>query len=270
MAIARFRGQVKRSYQSYGFCIKLSAVVVLGMCFVFVWSIFTNFSVASQRETFDDIEVPVSASSQIHSNKIEPKKEEGKDKQRFGSRLSDKDKKIINGSVPLKPEKKPENANAKGGVEKGDGNSKVTKGGGEKEIQENEGSEVKKEKEGDEGNAKEDEDDDSDGNGGEEDANFINTEEFDQEVVEEDLRKSKKKKLGPLFDLNKRYSWKLCNTRSKHNYIPCVDIESGSKKLQSYRHHERSCPRSAFMCLVSLPPNGYGTPVYWPESKTKV
>ncbi|KAL8523740.1 hypothetical protein ACS0TY_013633 [Phlomoides rotata] len=270
MAIARFGRQVKGSYQSYGFCIKLSAVVILGMCFVFVWSVFSNFSVTSQRETFDDIEVPVS-DSRIQSNKLEPKKEEEKDKQRNNSRLSDKEKKITNGSVPLKSENKPENVNAKAG----DGNSK---GGGEKKSQEDEVSEVIKEKEVGEGNVKEDEDVDNDNDGntndrGEEDANFINTEEFDLEVAEEDdgsSRKAKKKNLGPLFDPNKRYSWKLCNTRSKHNYIPCIDIESGTGKLQSYRHHERSCPRSAVMCLVPLPPGGYRTPLHWPESKTKI
>ncbi|KAI3464961.1 hypothetical protein Pfo_021624 [Paulownia fortunei] len=285
MAIARFGRQVKRSYQSYGFCVKLSAVVILGLCFVFVWSVFSNFSVTSQRETFDDIAEPVSASSgkvsdfQTHSNKLEPRKGQESDKQKFNSGLDDKEKKIINGSVPLKSERKPENGNAKAGGKSDDGNSKLSKGAGEKKNQENEGSEVEeviKEKEDDEGNDKEGEDVDSDGNANEAvegNLDLINTEDLDQEVVDEDnggSRNANKKKLGPLFDPKKQYTWKLCNTRSKHNYIPCIDIESATGRLQSYRHHERSCSRSAVMCLVPLPHDGYGAPVHWPESKMKI
>lgn len=285
MAIARFGRQVKRSYQSYGFCVKLSATVILGLCFVIVWSLFSSFSVSSQRKTFDDIAETVSAASNgkvrdfgIHSAKIVPKKEKESDKQRFQSGLGDEGKKIINGSVPLKSEKKPENVDAKGGGDVGDGNSKRD---GENKKQEDEGSEVEeKEKEvirekdddNDEGNDKEG-DGDGDGNANdsvEEDAKFINAEELDQEDSEEEPRKANKKALGPVFDPKKRYTWKLCNTRSKHNYIPCIDIESATGRLKSYRHQERSCPRSAVMCLVPLPHDGYGTPVGWPESKVKI
>ncbi|KAH6796249.1 hypothetical protein C2S51_037235 [Perilla frutescens var. frutescens] len=290
MAIARFGRQVKRSYQSYGFCVKLSATVILGLCFVIVWSVFSNFSVTSQRETFDDIAEPVSAASNgkmsdfgIHPEKIVPKKEKESDKQRFKSGLGDKDKKIINGSVPLKSEKKPEKVEAKGGGDVGDGNSKLSKRDGENKKQEDEGSEVEEEEvirekndDEDEGNDKEGNNADGDGNSDdsvEEDANFINAEEVDQEGSEEDnggSRKANKKALGSVFDPKKRYTWKLCNTRSKHNYIPCIDIESATGRLKSYRHQERSCPRSAVMCLVPLPHDGYETPVQWPESKVKI
>lgn len=289
MAIARFGRQVKRSYQSYGFCVKLSATVILGLCFVIVWSVFSSFSVTSQRETFDDIAEPVSAASNgkvsnfgVHSEKIVPKKEKEGDKQRFESGLGDKDKKIINGSVPLKSEKKPKILNADGGGNGGDGNSKLSKRDAENKNREDVGSEVVKEEvtrekdDDDEGNDKEGNDADGDGNANEsveEDANFINAEELDQEASEEDnggSRKANKKTLGPVFDPKKRYTWKLCNTRSKHNYIPCIDIESATGRLQSYRHRERSCPRSAVMCLAPLPRDGYGTPVRWPESKVKI
>ncbi|KAK4390693.1 putative methyltransferase PMT28, partial [Sesamum angolense] len=258
MAIARFGRQVKRSYQSYGFCVKLSAVVILGLCFVLVWSLFSNFSVTSQRESFDDIAEPVSALNwkvsdfQTHSNKIEPKKGQESDDRRFRSGLDDKDKKINNGSVPLKPEKKPENLNTKASGKSGDGNSKLPERGGEKENQENEGSEV------------------------EEVIKEMRTMKgmIKKEAVDEDdggsRNRRKKKKLGPLFDPKVQYTWKLCNTRSKHNYIPCIDIETATGRLQSYRHHERSCPRSAVMCLVPLPHDGYGDPVHWPESKMKI
>ncbi|KAL3845238.1 hypothetical protein ACJIZ3_002641 [Penstemon smallii] len=277
MAIARFGRQVKRSYQSCGFFVKLSAVIILGLCFVFVWSIFSNFSVTSQRDTFDDIAAPVSASSgkvsdfQIHSNNIEPKKDQESDKKGSKSRLEDKNKKKIDGSLPLKPKKKPENVKAKAKKKSGVENSKLSK----EENHENEGSEeheVIKEMEEDES-----EDLDNDGNVNDEkegDVDLINSEDLDQEVVEEDnvgSRNTKKeKRLGPLFDPKAQYSWKLCNTRSKHNYIPCIDHESAMGRLQSYRHHERSCPKSPFECLVSLPRDGYGTPVHWPESKVKI
>ncbi|PIN13090.1 hypothetical protein CDL12_14297 [Handroanthus impetiginosus] len=285
MAIARFGRQMKRSYQSYGFCVKLSAVVTLGLCFVFVWSLFSNFSVTSQRETFDDIAEPVSASNgkvsdfQVHSRKIEPKKDQENDKQKIKSRLDDKDEKIINGSMPLKSGKRQENVDSIAVEKSGDEDSKKSKTDGEEKSQENEGSDVEeviKEKKDDEGNDKEGEDMDSDGNtneGVEGDLDLINTEDLDREVVVDDnggSRKGKKKKYGPLFDRKAHYNWKLCNTRSKHNYIPCIDIESATGKLQSYRHHERSCPRSAVMCLVPLPRGGYGAPVHWPESKTKI
>ncbi|KAL0325741.1 UNVERIFIED_CONTAM: putative methyltransferase PMT28 [Sesamum radiatum] len=225
--------------------------------------------VTSQRESFDDIAEPVSASNwkvsdfQTHSNKIEPKKAQESDDRRFRSGLDDKDKKINNGSVPLKPEKKPENLNTKASGKSGDGNSRLPERGGEKENQENEGSEVEeviKEKEDNEGNDKEGEDVDSDVNANEtaeRDVDLINTDDLDQEAVDEDdggsRNRRKKKKLGPLFDPKVQYTWKLCNTRSKHNYIPCIDIETATGRLQSYRHHERSCPRSAVMCLFPFP-----------------
>ncbi|KAG8377787.1 hypothetical protein BUALT_Bualt08G0070000 [Buddleja alternifolia] len=278
MAIARFGRQVKGSYNSYGFFVKLSAVVILGLCFIFVWSIFSNFSVTSQRETFDDIAEPVSASKgnkvsdfQIHSNDIDSEK--GKNRV-FNSGLEDKDKKkIINGSDVVKP-KKPENV-AKRDVEK---NSNLPKRASEKN-QENEGSdvvveEVVKEKE-------EDEDVVNDGNGNTNEGmeggfDLIRTEDSNQEVIDADdgdsqnAKREKKKKFGPLFDPKAKYVWKLCNTRSKHNYIPCIDFESASGRFQSYRHHERSCPKSAVMCLVPLPRDGYEGLVHWPESKTKI
>ncbi|XP_047955465.1 probable methyltransferase PMT28 [Salvia hispanica] len=276
MAIGRLGPQVKRSYQSYGFFVKLSATVVLGLCFVIVWSLFSNYSVTSQRETFDDIAEPVSASnSQLHSDKIVPKmekKESGEQRFKSGLVLGDKDKKISNGSVPLNLVKKPEN----GG---GGGDAKLSEKDDENKTREGEGSEVEEEEEviGEKGgNEGSDGEGDANANANdsvEEDANFINAEDLDQEAREEEnggSRRVNRKASGPVFDPKKRYTWKLCNTRSKHNYIPCIDIESATGRLQSYRHRERSCPRSAVMCLVPLPRDGYRTPVRWPESKGKI
>lgn len=74
---------------------------------------------------------------------------------------------------------------------------------------------------------------------------------------------------GPLFDLGAHYSWKLCNVRTGHNYVPCLDIENPrGKKLQRVRHRERSCPRTP-MCLVPLP-DGYASPIRWSDSKSRV
>ncbi|XP_042018389.1 probable methyltransferase PMT28 [Salvia splendens] len=287
MAIGRIGPQVKRSYQSYGFFVKLSATVVLGLCFVIVWSVFSNYSVTSQRETFDDIAEPVSAksngkvsNSQVHSDKIVPKKEKNDSvEQRFksGLDLGDEGKKINNGSVPLNPVKKPEN----GG---GGGDAKLSKKDDESKTGEDEGSEVEEEEvigekggnEGSDGEGDATATANADANANEsveEDANFINAEDLDQEAPEEESGGSQRvnrKASGPVFDPKKRYTWKLCNTRSKHNYIPCIDIESATGRLQGYRHRERSCPRSAVMCLVPLPHDGYRTPVRWPESKGKI
>lgn len=286
MAIAKLGRQVKRSYHSYGFCVKLSSVVVLGLCFVFVWSVFSKFSVTSQRETFDDISEPVSASNwktldfRAHSDKIGQKRGPESDGHGIKSGLDGKDKKVANESVPLKNGKRPD-ANAKAQGKHGDGDSKLSKGTVQKENQENEGSEadeVIKEKGDDEGNDKDGEEVENDGGdaneGAEGNADLVNSEALDQEIADEDnegSQSSKKvKRSGPLFDSKAQYIWKFCNTRSKHNYIPCIDMESVSGRLQSLRHHERSCPKSSVMCLIPLPQDGYGDPVHWPESKEKI
>ncbi|KAL2458098.1 putative methyltransferase PMT28 [Forsythia ovata] len=289
MAITRFGRQVKRSYQSYGFSIKLTATVILGLCFVFVWSVFSKFSVTSQRESFDDIAEPVSAASgrvsdfQIHFEKEDPKKGQESDESRklkFKPGLDDKDKKKINRSLPFKPREGQKKEKKEGNGKSVGGNSKLLEGDKEKNQEnkgESESEEVIREKGEEEVDSKRGEDVDGEDNAKEEverDIDLINGEDLDQEAVDDDnevLRSTKKrKKLGPLFDPKSQYNWKLCNTRSKHNYIPCIDFESASGRLQGYRHHERSCPRSPVMCLVPLPHDGYGAPVHWPESKVKI
>lgn len=90
--------------------------------------------------------------------------------------------------------------------------------------------------------------------------------------LESDAGSSKAGKVtggGPLFDPGAHYAWKLCNVRTGHNYVPCLDIESPpGKKLRRVRHHERSCPKTP-MCLVPLP-DGYASPIRWPDSKSRV
>ncbi|THG19100.1 hypothetical protein TEA_027666 [Camellia sinensis var. sinensis] len=103
MAIARFGRQAKRSY---GFCVKMTAVAVVGLCFILIWSLFSSSSsVVSQRSTFADVAEPVSSNgkfvdSEIHSK--EPRKDQvGKKhkKAKLGSDLKENDEKRINGSA---------------------------------------------------------------------------------------------------------------------------------------------------------------------------
>lgn len=284
MAIAaRFGRQAKRSY---GVCIKTTAVAILGLCFIFIWSVFSfsYSSVTTQRSTFGEIAEPVSSIGKVSDTQIDSfKKEQEKGgvsekedkKEKFESDLEKKNNEKVNGSVPLVSNgHKKEKEAAKGKTE---GKSiKLPKKVNKEENQssdESENEELQKEKE------EEEEEKEGKANGEEEGGGDLNTTlDLDQEAkenVEDEIGESKdkskkKKKLGPLFDPKAQYTWKLCSTRSKHNYIPCIDIETATGRMQSYRHHERSCHKLPPMCLVPLPHEGYGTPVSWPESKMKV
>lgn len=290
MAIAaRFGKQAKRSY---GVCIKTTAVAILGLCFIFIWSVFSSSysSVTTQRSTFGEIAQPVSSNRGIRNTQIDSSKKkeekggvfEGDEikKKKFESDLEKKKGNgvSVNGSVSLANDgHKKEKEIVKEKIE-GKGRKLPKKANKEEDqsFNESENEEVQKEKEEEEGEKG------GEANGEEENGGELNDNlDLDQEVKEENVedgdeigestRKLKiKKKFGPLFDPKAKYTWKLCSTRSKHNFIPCIDIESASKRMQSYRHHERSCPKLPPMCLVPLPHEGYGNPVGWPESRLKV
>lgn len=277
MAIARFGRQVKRSY---GFCLKMTAVTILGMCFVFIWSIFSSTSVTNQRSSFGEIAEPVSANgkiteSVIYSTKKDPENrvtEEDK-KGKFESDLK-KDKKKVNGSIPFMSTNRHRNWKDATDGKKNRENIKLPK---EIDKEKNHGSdrsggeELQKEKEEEEEEVEvENKEEERDGNGNEMEGDANDLISTTDESDEPESKGKKKKNTGPLFDSKAHYNWKLCSTRSKHNYIPCIDIESASGRLKLYRHHERSCPKMPPMCLVPLPTEGYGTPVRWPESKSKV
>ncbi|KAF3446312.1 hypothetical protein FNV43_RR11491 [Rhamnella rubrinervis] len=287
MALARLSRQAKRPY---GFCVKLTAVAVMGLCFMFLWSVLSSSStsVTVQRESFDDIGEPASRNTKVRtfepqSNKKEVKKRESNEKVKSESDL-EKSKKGVNASVSSsvnehKSEKKRKEI---GNKKKERARTKFPKG----ETEENNGSEESE----DEDSQKEKEDDEEEGlvvDGKEqaldregevtEDAEEegVLVEKVDRDSVEtleneggesSKGRKKTKKIKGPLFDPKAQYNWKLCSTKSKHNYIPCIDFEVGS----GYRHTERSCPRTPPMCLVPLPRDGYGHPVRWPDSKVKI
>lgn len=287
MALARLSRQAKRPY---GFCVKMTAVAVMGLCFIFLWSVFSSSStsVTVQRESFDDIGEPASGNTKARtfkpqSNKKEVEKHESGEKVKSESDL-EKSEKNVNASVSSsvnehKSEKKRKDIGHKKRERE---RTKMPKG----ETEENKGSEESE----DEDSKTEKEDDEEEGlvvDGKEEalDREGEVTEDTEEEGFlvekvdresEETLeneggesskgRKKTKKIKGPLFDLKAHYNWKLCSTKSKHNYIPCIDFEVGA----GYRHTERSCPRTPPMCLLPLPHDGYGLPVRWPESKVKV
>lgn len=281
VASARFGRPAKRPY--WGFCIKMTAVAILGLCFIFVWSMFSSpsNSVTTRIESFDNIEQPPGSSrskrASISGTQTEKKVE---------------DERKVNGSVTLdvrehKSEKK-DAANTMKETVKKKLPQKVSKqkhGSENSEVEDSD--EDKEDGDGDEDEVRQVADGKEEALDGEGEANgntegegdlieLLDQESDSEEKLDDDggesERKGKKryKNKGPLFDPKAHYHWKSCSTRSKHNYIPCIDIEIGSGRLQQYRHTERSCPRSPPMCLVPLPPDGYNPPVHWPESKEKV
>lgn len=296
MAVPRFGRLAKRSYKSYGFCLKLTAVVILGLCFILVWFLFSpaSYSVNSQRETFDDLAEPTSgnANPKIHSS-VQSKREEHNDsgkgkKEKKVDSLEKKDNKNVNGSVIAKSGERHRTHKQVAKVKKRDDKLKIKKGTDKEElVQENEGSEKEDldldEEKQDDVKSEEEEIADGEGNGDDEvegGSDLVSSLQMDQEDGDKEVDESEigvsttsrknQKKLVSLFDPKAHYSWKSCSTRSKHNYIPCIDMESSIFKLHNYRHHERSCPKNPVMCLVPLPHNGYGTPIRWPESKLKI
>ncbi|KAL2339715.1 hypothetical protein Fmac_007655 [Flemingia macrophylla] len=71
---------------------------------------------------------------------------------------------------------------------------------------------------------------------------------------------------------SRKYDWKLCNTTTGSEYIPCLDNWQAIRKLNSirhYEHRERHCPDEPITCLVSLP-EGYRSPIKWPKSRDMI
>ncbi|KAL8244214.1 hypothetical protein R6Q59_010472 [Mikania micrantha] len=259
LPIARFGRHAKRSY---GFCIKFASVAVLGLCFVFVWYMFSPSasSVTYQRSTFGEIAEPVSERGQLKKSRssVVPTKNEhdlklGKVEQKKG----------VNGSLGLDHVGHLEHHKKE---EKG---VKIVKE--EKQVNDKR-SEVSDDSEDENGKENELEGEIEEGENivdGDSDATEVDLDQSDESLELNAKRGKKQKFKGPLFDPKVEYFWKLCNTRSKHNYIPCIDTEAASKRIQSYRHHERSCPKNPLMCLVPLP-NRYQIPISWPESREKI
>ncbi|KAG9155085.1 hypothetical protein Leryth_011064 [Lithospermum erythrorhizon] len=70
----------------------------------------------------------------------------------------------------------------------------------------------------------------------------------------------------------KSYKWKVCNTSTGPDYIPCLDNMEAIRHLSSYNHYEhreRHCPHNPPTCLVPLP-EGYQRSIGWPMSREKI
>ncbi|KAJ4812421.1 S-adenosyl-L-methionine-dependent methyltransferases superfamily protein [Rhynchospora pubera] len=254
MAVAKLK-QIPRK-GPLGFAAKVSIAIVLGLSFAVVWSTLsptsTEEEVATKRNSFEgEILEPES--------KLPPgRKERNKEKDASLERIKS------NTTVAVS---KPEEEKLKGN-------------GTEVKVNEEREEEDKKEEEG-EGENKEEQAEIKEG-----DAQILEeTKDENENPIEEDVntnpqgdeddggetdnnRKSqdkKNKKVGPLFDPSAQYHWKQCGMKSGHNYIPCWDFESDAHQ----RHHERSCPHTPVMCLVSLP-KGYREPLPWPERESKI
>ncbi|XP_058081909.1 probable methyltransferase PMT28 isoform X2 [Magnolia sinica] len=298
MATVRFGRQGKRPY---GFCAKVTLAVFLGLCFIVTWSVFSSpsSSVSSQRSSFSDISITVSGdpkgmdSGVVIGSVFRPKGTPGEgnksieEKKKGDPDVGGEDMKGIgDGGLQTKEGGRIDSVAHENGREKVNEDVvdpkkevKHLKRGGLVAQNVTEVKDLDKETEGEGGGEEgEEEDDDQDieidGDvEGDADPNALadeeRTEKMQDEIVSSKRTGKKKKIVGPLFDSRAHYTWKLCSVRSKHNYIPCIDVEGNIGRPQSYRHRERSCPKTPPMCLVSLP-EGYGTPVPWPDSKSKI
>ncbi|KAM7272389.1 hypothetical protein ACFE04_027052 [Oxalis oulophora] len=273
MAITRaIKGLTRQPKIPRGICFKVTAVTFLGLCFIVFWSMYSSpaSSLTTQRQSFDDITEPVAAAAANHrpaTSHSQPKHNEYKKHESHnkpgivqpttdfggGKKVKEATRKKQNKDILVKQEddqpdesendiqdSQNENENDEDQLNVADGKEELQNGG--EEMVDAEGNSIE--------NVDEDKDD-------------------DDEIIEEEVIRSKRKYKGPVFDTKANYTWKLCSTKSKHNYIPCIDVENG-EKLQTYRHRERSCPKTPPMCLVPLPHDGYGTVVPWPDSKFKI
>nr|CAD1819562.1 unnamed protein product [Ananas comosus var. bracteatus] len=234
-----------------GFVAKVSLAVVLGLSFVVIWSTFSpstsSADVSTKRSSFGDISDP----------EVEPPGKKKETKKSSNAHAIEGEK---GGGVEEREEEK-SGEKEEGEVEEKEEAVAPKNETLAPEIKEEVGGEEKAEAEGLE-EVKDGEDEDT------EDGIDVNSEEdaADGENRKKGKNNSKnKKKLGPLFDPGAHYHWKQCGGKSGHNYIPCVDYEG----IGGQRHHERSCPRSPFMCLVSLPKD-YKPPLPWPEREFKI
>ncbi|KAL1207801.1 putative methyltransferase PMT28 [Cardamine amara subsp. amara] len=275
MGFAHFARRIK---QPRGIWVKMTFIVVLGLCFVFFWS-FLSSSASSfnvQRESFDDIAEPVSSRTKSAHDVSESSKSHEKGKVESGSKS--KEGKKVGGFVHKHETKRKKEHAVSHPHKKKDVPKAVVEEVVVKEVQE----QVEAESDDSESNKEDGEEGtESDGNEGESDANGDangedssasvdeEVEEKNEEVTANEIGKKRKRK-GPVFDPKAVYIWRLCNTRSKHNYMPCIDNDGLIGRLQSYRHRERICPKKPVMCLVPLPHDGYDPPVSWPESKSKI
>ncbi|KAF3791658.1 putative methyltransferase [Nymphaea thermarum] len=259
MAVGIVRFGKGHSRRPSGLCLKSTLVVLFGLCFIFVGSIFFSSSVPERRSSFSDIpsENPIRSSSSSLAAGLA-----GKNGAVSPNVSLPRAPSYSSEGTPLGHGKEDENKSVRKGEtktgEQEDGRRTEGKDGGDIHLTTFNTSSAEKEL------PHEEEIDDS------AEAEQIKLAEGEENQQQQKMKKKKRKKHSvPLFDDRVEYSWKLCNVRTKYNYVPCFDNENSGKRGQSYRLSERSCPARAPTCLVPLP-EGYRYPIRWPESKSKI
>ncbi|XP_068657788.1 probable methyltransferase PMT28 isoform X2 [Aristolochia californica] len=273
MPVFTFGRQGKRPY---GFCSKVTAAVILGLCFIVIWSTSSSpsASVSSQRNSFTDILVPVPVADRRTgggNGDLERTRRIDADGDSEGKREMRNEVTIGEKKVPVTDENNG-NKEHEGARKTGITKKPVILSHWPEESEVKEPEEAKEEEDVQEEENDQDGKVDTEADGdGDDPIGFAAEESFVMEDEHSSLKPTgkKKKSRGPLFDSRAHHSWKACNVRTGHSYIPCMDTEGATGKMQRYRHKERSCPKTPPMCLVPLP-EGYGFPVRWPESKSKV
>ncbi|KAJ0087521.1 hypothetical protein Patl1_09136 [Pistacia atlantica] len=259
MAIARLARLGRQAKRPHGLCIKMSAVAILGLCFIFVWSMFSSpaNSVTSQRESFDDISEPVAANTKVTNSWIQsqekrPQKDNQEEdkKAKLESDLEKKDEKKVNGSVSVSVHKRESKKKKEKDAMKVKHNVK-SPNGETNEKTEIDDLEKENDEELEEGLVVDGKEEEFDSEG----EVIVDTEGNDN-LIQQENEESVEKVEGE--------SGGSTSTGKKRK------IKGGTAKFLSHRHRERSCPRSPPMCLVPLPHAGYGPPVPWPDSKSKI
>ncbi|KAJ1701736.1 hypothetical protein LUZ63_001515 [Rhynchospora breviuscula] len=256
MAVAKLKQIPKKG--PLGFAAKVGIAIVLGLSFAVIWSTLsptsTEEEVATNRNNFEgEILEPES--------KIPPgRKERNKEKDAGLERIKS------NTTVAVS---KAEEEKLKGNGTEVEVNEEREEAREENKEEQREGENKEEQTDIKEGDAQIlEETKDENENPIEEDVNSNPQGDEDDGGETDNNKKSqnkKNKKVGPLFDPSAQYHWKQCGMKSGHNYIPCWDFESDAHQ----RHHERSCPHTPVMCLVSLP-KGYREPLPWPERESKI
>ncbi|XP_020598376.1 probable methyltransferase PMT28, partial [Phalaenopsis equestris] len=187
MAGVRF-GRNAKPRAPLSFCLKVSLVVLVGLSFFVVWSVFSSpsSSVSTRRDNFDDIQRSPSARNHSIASITPPPAPAKPSRSRNESESSvrKEEKKAV---VEQKADPK-----ANPDEERAEGEEEV-------EIDVEDGVDVNQE--------------------------GYNDSSGEENESNNNRKKSKKKNLGPLFDPKARYEWKLCGGRSKQSYIPCIDME---------------------------------------------
>lgn len=201
----KFQGvRLPRKRGPFGFVVKISIAVVLGLSFFVVWSVLTSpasSAVSSRRDNFDDIEsdpTPFRTAGATARIKPPPPPPPPPPPVEDINRSKNKTEALVR-----KEEEREEEA--------------VESEGGDNDPDIEDGVEVNPE---------------------------VNAEDEDGEEQKKGKKKKKRKILGPLFDPSAEYDWKLCAGSNKQNFVPCIDMEGGGARRHHERscpRHPLTC-----------------------------